>query len=166
MRRTISATTAVAVASLALVLMVVGSDMASAQSPANRSRNRQWWTVQEVQSTLGLTSEQVSRIETLEQARAEQLQDLRQSEMKAIRELVQALDHPETSTEQIAAARARLEQSWMQHLQVSLDHWVSLREVLTTEQWQQLPSTAPRALQLGMLGLRARQQPRQSGPRD
>ena len=142
---------------LATVFLLVGFLVGSSSEVFGQSEGRnKWWTSESVRVQLGLTDEQVERIGELQEEKNKQLSTIRAEVVRAMREVIGALDDPSTSEEILAEKRRDLEDAWALNLQVTIDHWIELRQVLSAEQWKELPNAAPRALRLGMLGLRAR----------
>ncbi len=124
---------------------------------ANRLRaGTDWWTSTEVQESLSLTPDQVQKIADLEAGKHEAMIAARQDLMKAYRRVVTALDGSAAPSAELADRQQTLEKAWVGYLQVDVNYWMELRGVLTQQQWQQLPNVAPRALRMGMLGVRGR----------
>ena len=53
---------------------------------------------------------------------------------------------------EITESRLALEEAWAESVRLGVDHWIKLRDELSTDQWEKLPRVA---LQLGGFRMRA-----------
>jgi Spy/CpxP family protein refolding chaperone len=125
-------------------------------SQAQNRATKQWWNSSQTQEVLGLTDDQAERVGELQEAHRERISAIRRMETRSIRELIGVLDDSSTSPGLLEEKRAQLEETWTARLEATMDHWVSLRRVLTTEQWQELPNVAPQVFRMGTMSLRVR----------
>ena len=133
------------------VILVSWSGVVVAQERANaQPRQRQgWWEKGDVQTKLGLSSAQVSAIAAIDEANGDLARECRKNQQKAYRKMIRLLTAGSPSEEEIAESRTALEEAWAESIRQSVEHWIKLRDELTTEQWEKLPQVAPRVLQIG-----------------
>jgi Spy/CpxP family protein refolding chaperone len=133
------------------VMMVLGAGLVAAQerSKASTKQRQGWWEKEKVHSELGLSSHQASAIASIEEQNEELTKQHRKVQQQAYRDMIKLLTVGSPSEEEIAVAREALEAAWTESVGMSVDHWMKLRNELTSEQWEKLPQVAPRALQLG-----------------
>jgi Spy/CpxP family protein refolding chaperone len=141
----------------AVAWIVVAAALCPLAGQAQEEEREGWWTRPKALEALDLTPNQQAQIEQLEQDKRERIRESRRAIISAMRQLLTALDDASVQDAAIQGKRARLEQAWINHLQVTIDHWQQLRPILRDEQWQALPSAAPQALRLGMVQVRSRQ---------
>jgi len=132
--------------------VVAAQERAAAREGARVAKG--WWEREGVSEGLNLSAKQVSEIQVLESAKSELIKETRSTEFQTYRSLINAMEDGGTPAEELAQLRQTLEDAWLRHAQVTLDHLMELRKVLTAEQWHQLPEVAPASLRLGMLGVR------------
>ena len=142
---------------LALVL-VMSTGMTLAQEPSRASSRRQhrgWWEKDTVQKELGLSDQQVSAIATIEEHNLELTREHRKAQQKAYRDMIKMLTMGSPTEAEITESRLALEEAWAESVRLGVDHWIKLRDELSTDQWEKLPRVAPGALQLGGFRMRA-----------
>jgi len=132
-----------------IVVLSAGLIAAQERSKASSKQRQGWWEREEAQTELGLSSHQVSAIASIEEQNEELLKQHRRAQQQAYRDMIKLLTVGSPSEEEIAVAREALEAAWAESVGMSVDHWIKLRNELTSEQWEKLPQVAPRALQLG-----------------
>ena len=151
MRRNSTRVSMVLVMAFAVILA-----FGSSSAPAQSGGGKRWWTSTTARQQLALTNDQVERIDALQQAYREQIASIRREEARSLREMVSALDDPNASSGLIEEKRKQLDKAGSIHLRATTDHWISLRQILTTEQWKELPNVAPGVFRMGMMSLRVR----------
>ncbi|MCW8984338.1 MAG: hypothetical protein OQK55_03275 [Thermoanaerobaculales bacterium] len=146
-----------AVVGCLIAMMALGTGVAAAQEWGEASTRQRpgWWERESVQRELGLGSNQVSAIATIEEQNRELAREQRKAQQTAYRKMVRILASGVATEDEIAAARQALEDAWTGSIRQSVGHWIKLRDELSTEQWEKLPEVAPRVLQLGGFRTRA-----------
>jgi Spy/CpxP family protein refolding chaperone len=140
------------------IMLVLSSGLVVAQERRNASNQNQrqgWWEKELVQNKLGLSSQQISAIAKLEEQNQEAARAQRRAQQQAYRGMIKLLTDGSPTEAEIAESRAALEETWVDSVRQGVDHWVKLRDELSSEQWEKLPKVAPRVLQLGGFRTRA-----------
>lgn len=138
-----------------LIATVFGSGLAapahpqSQKSQGDRGKRMKWWTNETVQQKLELSEEQIASIAELNEAVAADRSEATRSQRKAYHRMITGLADENLSNTEFLRRREDLERIWLHRAQMTIDYWLQLRSLLSTDQWQQLPSVAPRALQFG-----------------
>ena len=133
------------------VFLVSWSGFIVAQERANAQPRQRlgWWEKEDVQTKLGLSSEQISAIAAIDAANRDLARECRKNQQKAYRNMIRLLTAGPPSEEEIAERRTALEEASAESIRQNVDHWIKLRDELTREQWEKLPQVAPRVLQIG-----------------
>jgi Spy/CpxP family protein refolding chaperone len=142
---------------LSILMMTVGFPATgSSQNAAAGKTLGGWWTSSDIQQTLGLSQQQIEQIDAIEKQQKENQGNARRNVATAVRKYLAALDAGAEASELLVQRQQELDQAWARHLEVTTDYWRTLRALLNEEQWLKLPEVAPKAIRLGMLGVRQR----------
>lgn len=115
----------------------------------NRALGGQWWTDATVSQGLGLSAEQVERLNGMGERFQELGQTYRKEYLQSYRALIEALSDYTTKDEVIYERRQAFEKIRAQLVAMTIDELLEERAILSQEQWAKLPQVAPQALRLG-----------------
>jgi hypothetical protein len=118
------------------------------------SGQQRWWHDESAAEQIGLSDEQIQRLDQMANNGREKIRPARQQYFRAYRSLIETLNVNAGSTEAIGAARAEFLAAWSEVTAVGADQLIEMRSILTDEQWSRLPEVAPRALRIGNVALR------------
>lgn len=142
--------------SLAVVILLipVSAGAQARQSPRkSRAGHRavQWWEAGTTAKDLGLSQDQVTRIADLYTTSNQAIRQARVEARKSYQKLFAAMSEGGPNSQEVAKARSAFEEAEEHLIELQLQRLAGLRELLTGQQWDKLPNTAPRALRLGMM---------------
>ncbi len=115
-----------------------------------------WWEEPEVQDGLQLSDAQVHAIAELIESHQQRLKDIVLRQRTAYRLLIQNIDRAAVDPELRQRRESEFLAAWGEQAQANIEKWTALREILSFEQWAQLPETAPTALRIGHLAVVSR----------
>jgi len=117
-------------------------------------RQQAWWKNESTAAEIGLSEEQIQRLDEMADRGRQQVRAVRQRYFAAYRALIEALSSDAASNEIIGEKRGELIETWSALTALGVDQLIEMSEILTEEQWTKLPEVAPRALRLGNVSLR------------
>jgi Spy/CpxP family protein refolding chaperone len=147
-----------------LLATVAGPSLVDAQQRPRKPKIRtlqqrmlgqqMWWHDESAAAAIGLTNEQLERLDEMADRGRAAARPARQRYFQAYRALVEALSRDEVNEESVAKLRLEVTEAWSELISVGMDQLVEMRKILTEDQWAMLPQEAPRALRLGNVTLR------------
>lgn len=145
-------------------VVVAGPLLAAAQQRQQQPRvknvrqrmsgEQRWWKNQAKATELGLSEEQLQKLEEMADLGVENARSARQRYFRAYRGLLTALTEHQPDSPEVAEAKAEAVDAWSAMTSVGIDQMIEMRKILSDEQWQRLPEVVPRALRIGNVSFR------------